>query len=306
MILVTGGEGFIGQYVCARLMAQNYDVIALDTPSSCEKTRPYTTVACDIRQYEHVEQVFRQYPITTLIHLASVLNTASQHHPFDATQVNILGSLHLLEAARQSGVTKWIYGSSISVYGARETSTITDCELLSQPPAPENPYGTAKRHIEMIGMTYQQQFGGQSVALRIASVIGAGTKSSASRWRSDIFEQLCATQAVKIAIPYAREAQLPLVFVEDVAAMIVCLVEATHLSRPIYNTPAEMWTMQALGLYIESIAPHIRITFGQSATGNPTTITGQKFITEFGYTPGVSLRERFQSTYALHERHETQ
>jgi nucleoside-diphosphate-sugar epimerase len=261
---------------------------------------PYATVACDIRHQNEVDQVFRHYPITMLIHLASMLNTASQRSPFDATQVNVLGSLHLLEAARRHHVTRFLYGSSISVYGTQDTSTFDDHELLSRPPAPENLYGMAKQYVEMLGATYQQQFGGQFVALRIASVIGAGARSSTSQWRSEIFERLGDPHAAVIDIPHPGEAQLPLVHVADVAAMFVRLVEATHLPRPVYNAPAETWAMHALGDFIQSIAPHIRVTFGRSATGNPTTITGRTFMTEVGYTPAMSLRERFREACSLH------
>lgn len=50
----------------------------------------------------------------------------------------------------------------------------------------------------------------------------------------------------------------------------------------------------ALGTYIESLAPHIRVTFGHSETGNPTMISGQEFTVEFGYSPGMSIRERLR------------
>jgi len=302
VIVVTGGQGFIGRHICSALAARGHDVLAVDMRSAdAHDTKyPYATVACDIRHQDGVDRIFHHYPVTALIHLASVLNTASQRSPFDATQVNILGSLHLLEAARRYHVTRFLYGSSISVYGAQDTSVVADHELLSRPPAPENLYGMSKRYVEMLGETYQQQFGGQFVALRIASVIGAGARSSTSRWRSEVFERLGDPHAAVIDVPYPGEAELPLVHVGDVAGMFVRLVEAAHLPRPVYNTPAETWAMRALGDYIGSIAPHIRVTFGRSATGNPTTITGNTFMTEVGYTPEMSLRERFREACSLH------
>ncbi|MEM7534174.1 MAG: NAD(P)-dependent oxidoreductase [Chloroflexota bacterium] len=297
MILVTGGQGFIGRAVCAMLMARGYEAIVVDTKAADANasTYAYTTEVCDIQSNEEINHLFRHYPITTVIHLASVLNTASRQQPFEATQVNIMGSLHLLEAARQSGVAKFIYGSSMNVYGGIETSAITDDELLSRPPAPETPYGIAKRTVEMLGMTYQQ-FGGNFVALRIAYVLGAGSRSTSSPWRSEIFEQLRpeSTQPVEIHIPFSGKAQMPFVFIDDVAAMFVRLVEASQFSRQLYNTPAETWTIQALATYLESVAPHLQVTCGQAATGNPTTLTGQVFTREFGYTSEMSIQARIE------------
>jgi nucleoside-diphosphate-sugar epimerase len=200
-----------------------------------------------------------------------------------------------LEAARQFHVPKVIYGSSISVYGTLFTQHINDSQLLKAPPAPEGVYGTAKRYVELVGEIYQQQFGIQFVALRIASVIGMGVTSPTSLWRSDIFEKLKSTDDVKITIPYQPGEALPLVYVEDVAEMIKCLVEARHIPLTVYNTPAETWTMQALAEYITSLAPNIRFCFGESKSGNPTVISGQQFIIDFGYAPAMSIKDRLRT-----------
>jgi UDP-glucose 4-epimerase len=296
MILVTGGNGFIGRYVCATLAAHGKRVIALDknSPNAFPNETSYLTITGDITQQEQIEQIFRQYHVTTLIHLASLLNTASQAHPSTATQVNILGSLNLFEIVRKFQVARVIYGSSISVYGSVVTHDADDKRLISSPPAPENLYGAAKRYIEILGERYQKQFGMPFVALRIATVIGRGVKNSGSPWRSKIFETLGLPREVQISIPYKAEEQLPLVYVEDVAEMMTCLVEARHLALTIYNTPAETWTMQALAAYIESLAPHIRFAFGQSRSGTPPVVSGKEFITEFGYNPALSIRERLR------------
>lgn len=300
MILVTGGTGFIGRYVCSILAAHGKNLIALDANCSTRHPAqlPYLTVQGDITHQASLNQVFQQYPITTIIHLAAVLNTASRQHPRQATKVNILGSLNLLEAARQFHVPKVIYGSSISVYGALSTQYIDESQLLKSPPAPEGVYGTAKRYVEVVGEIYQQQFGIQFVALRIASVIGAGATSPTSLWRSEIFEALQVTDDVEIMIPYQAGEALPLVYVEDVAEMIRSVVDAEHVPLTIYNTPAETWTMQALAEYVNVLAPNIRFRFGESKSGIPAVVSGQQFITDFGYIPSLSIKERLLSFIA--------
>jgi nucleoside-diphosphate-sugar epimerase len=192
-------------------------------------------------------------------------------------------------------VPKVIYGSSISVYGTLFTQHSNDSQLLKAAPAPEGVYGTAKRYVELVGEIYQQQFEIQFVALRIASVVGRGATSPTSLWRSEIFEKLKGTDDVEITIPYQPGEALPLVYVEDVAEMIACLVEARHIPLTVYNTPAETWTMQALAEYIRSLAPNIRFRFGESKSGNPTVISGQQFITDFGYAPAMSIKDRLRT-----------
>ena len=126
MILVTGGRGFIGRSVCSALAVLGYDVVALDRAGGDGPDRdlPVSTIACDVRDAERVARAFRRCSPSVVVHLASLLNTASRRNPRDAMAVNIGGSLNLLEAARKFGVPRVIYGSSISVYGSQEWKDI--------------------------------------------------------------------------------------------------------------------------------------------------------------------------------------
>jgi UDP-glucose 4-epimerase len=295
MILVTGGAGFIGRAVCAALHAQGKPVVALDRAlASVPPIDPSClAVACDIRDKDHVEQVFRQHAITTVVHLVSLLNTASWKTPLQATQVNVGGSLNALEAARAFGVSRVIYGSSISVYGSQAGQGRRGV-LETTPAAPEDLYGATKRYVEILGDAYRQRFGVQFVALRIASVVGPGAVNTSSPWRSDVFEKLGLPEGADISFPYRGDEALPLVHVQDVADMIAHLVVAERVSFPVYNTPSETWTLEDLSGYIESLDRHVRVRLGQSSvSGIPRAVNGQRFVTEFGYTP-TPLRERFR------------
>ena len=87
------------------------------------------------------------------------------------------------------------------------------------------------------------------ISLRIARVIGPGIKKTASPWRSRIFET--PRRDASVQIPFAPEAQLSLVHVEDVARMLVMLAETTGVRSSVYNTPAELWQARELFLFIE-------------------------------------------------------
>jgi UDP-glucose 4-epimerase len=295
LLLVTGGKGFVGRYVCAVLSAHGKNVVALDRkdlPVPADKPA-YLTMECDIRDKDHVEQIFRQHSFTTVVHLASLLNTASRKNPLDATQVNIVGSLNVLEAARKFRVPKVIYGSSISVYGSKPGQD-RDGVLETEPAAPEDVYGAAKRYVEIVGEVYRQQFGVKFIALRISSVIGPGAINTASPWRVDLFEKLGLPYNNEVAIPYRNDEALPLVYVEDVADMLERLVDKEQTSFTVYNTPSETWPLDELARYVESLDENIRVTFGQSSvSGIPRAINGQRFVSEFRYTT-MSLKERLR------------
>lgn len=300
LILVTGGNGFIGRYVCSVLSAHGKNVVALDRKGLSGSTgkTTYLSVKCDISDKDHVEQIFRQHSFTTIVHLASLLNTASRESPLDATLINIGGSLNILEAARKFRVPRVIYGSSISVYGSK-SGRGWDAILETESAVPEDIYGATKRYVEILGDAYRQQFGVQFISLRISSVIGPGAVNTSSPWRSDIFEKLGLPHEAEVSIPYKKDEALPLVYVKDVADMFECLVDAEQVIFSIYNTPSETWTLNELAGYIESIDKNIRIAFGRSGvSGIPRAINGQRFATEFGYTP-ILLKEHLRRAAQL-------
>ena len=295
MILVTGGEGFIGSHVCSVLSSYDKEVIAIDRSRDpvSDISKPYPTLKLDVNDKEQVEKIFQQYSITTIIHLASLLNTASRQHPARATQINIVGSLNVLETACKFNINKFIYGSSISVYGSK-------CPLIkngvseTEPAAPEDIYGVSKRYVEILGDVYRKKYGIQFISIRIASVIGPGAAKTASRWRSDIIEKLGLPYRSETTIPYTKTETIPLVYVEDVAKMVKNLVDTEHTIFSIYNTPAESWTLNNLAEYIASIDKNLKIKFGNSSvTGIPKKINAERFVKEFNYA-AVSLREHLR------------
>lgn len=301
MILVTGGGGFIGRYVCSSLSAGGKKVLALDqkSPGAPAGESAYHSLKCDITDKDRLEDVFREHSFTAIIHLASLLNTASREDPRLATVVNVGGSLNIMEAAGRFQVPRVIYGSSISVYGSRcgpDRHGVSETE----PAAPEDLYGASKRYVEMLGEARAPQLGIEFIALRIPCVLGPGAVETSSPWRSDIFEKFGLSCKTEVAIPHGRDEALPLVHVEDVADMFVRLAEAEQVSFSVYNAPSETWTLGELARYVESLDGNIRITFGQSAVrGIPGATNGRRFAAEFGYA-AVPLKERFRR--AAHAR----
>src|SRR5437879_4337834 len=123
-VLVTGGRGFIGRSVVRLLQHKGYAVLVLDLPSANPSGSAVglpgvqeissREVSCDIGDPIQLQSVFESGPIAAVIHLAAILPTAAQRDPLRATQVNVVGSLNLLELSRQFGVRRVVFGSSLS------------------------------------------------------------------------------------------------------------------------------------------------------------------------------------------------
>lgn len=275
-MLVTGGLGFVGRATCEALRGAGYRVISADVNSGAGCNQ----VHCDITNVAQVCNLIGQERIDAVVHLAAILPTAAQRDSVRATHVNVGGGLNLLEAAREFGVQRFVLGSSLSVYG-----TWPDEHIVSEADrgAPEDLYGAAKLYVEQLGEAYKQRHGLEFVSLRIGRVVGPGSESNTSAWRSQIFECIDKGSG-KVVIPYADSERILLVHVEDVGRMLLEVVRATHLRHTVYNAACESVVVGELKSEIERLNPlvHVR-SEGQSVVGNPRRVDWSRFQAEFGF-----------------------
>lgn len=151
LVLVTGADGQIGQAVCLLLRAQGLPLLATDIAPVDSRVREAgfrDFMRCDLTSQENVQRLFESNPIRVVVHLAAVLPTAALANPLAATEVNVGGSLHLLEQSVRSGMRRFVLASSMSVFGSARGSELVREEDV---PVPDDPYGAAKRTVEIVG-----------------------------------------------------------------------------------------------------------------------------------------------------------
>jgi UDP-glucuronate 4-epimerase len=182
--LVTGGAGFIGSHLVDRLLARtDVEVTVIDSFDAFydpglkrANVRPhllhpsYSLVEADIRDYSALERVFTEAPFDAIIHLAAragVRPSLEQARVYG--EVNVAGTLNLLELARQYHVPRFIFGSSSSVYGPDASLPFRE----DAPVAPVSPYAATKAAGELLTHTYSYLYGFQAVCLRFFTVYGA-------------------------------------------------------------------------------------------------------------------------------------
>jgi len=171
--LITGGAGFIGSNLVAELLKQNKQVRVLDNFSSGRKQNlaPYMNrielIDGDIRDYWTVLDAVRD--VDYVLHQAALPSVIrSVNNPLTANEVNITGTLNLLEASRHAGVKKFVCASSSSVYG--ESETLPKHEEMT--PAPLSPYANNKLADEHYCLIYNKLYNLPTVCLRYFNVFG--------------------------------------------------------------------------------------------------------------------------------------
>jgi nucleoside-diphosphate-sugar epimerase len=246
-------------------------------PIDLELDSAGSVVACDLTLKDELSRLFQLNRIQSVIHLAGLLPSAFRSDPLRGAEVNLNGSFELMRQALNSGVRRFVFASSMSVYGSSPSAhPLTE----DDPATPDEPYGASKRAVELIGETLAVARAMEFVSLRIARVMGPGIKKTASPWRSRVFEPLCGDDSIQI--PFAPEAMLSLVHVEDVARMLVVLADTTRVRSCVYNTPAELWQTRDLKQLIEeSVDTRVQLGDDQSLAG--PTCDGRRFVAEFGF-----------------------
>lgn len=181
-VLVTGGAGFIGSNLCEKLLEEGNRVINLDNFNDyydnsikienikrAKESINYVLVKGDIRERDAIENIFSKYKIDTVVHLAALPGVrTSISNPADYVDVDIKGTVNVLEACKNNLVSKVIFASSSSVYGNNRIPFKEKDEVNFQ----TSPYAAAKASGELLCRVYNNLYEIPIVCLRFFTVYG--------------------------------------------------------------------------------------------------------------------------------------
>jgi nucleoside-diphosphate-sugar epimerase len=182
-VVVTGGAGFIGGHLCARLLQNGHTVTAIDnfdpfydrsvkvSGIAEHRAHPrFRLLELDIEDTECVREALRGDPIDAIIHLAAKAGVRpSIEQPMAYQRTNVLGTQSIFEIARDKNVQAVLFGSSSSVYGNTTPVPFHEDSVVS---APISPYAATKRAGELMGHTFYYLHGVSVHCLRFFTVYG--------------------------------------------------------------------------------------------------------------------------------------
>jgi len=180
-ILVTGGAGFIGSHLVEKLLAAGHEVAILDDfndfydpqikrDNIAAVSKDTVIHHVDLRDSAAVRNVFHLEKFETIVHLAARAGVRpSIQYPQLYYDTNVSGTLHLLDAARVTGVERFIFASSSSVYGISKTVPFSEDQHLTQT---LSPYAATKIAGEFLCSTFSHLYQMRMVALRYFTVYG--------------------------------------------------------------------------------------------------------------------------------------
>ena len=171
--LVTGGSGFIGSHLCRKLLGEGHGVRVLDNLSSGKRANLSDVAGdidfheADLRDEDAVQRAVKG--VEYILHHAAVASVqTSVEEPLKEQQINSVGTLNLLEAARQAGVRRVVFAASAAAYG--NDPRVPKREDMR--PTPESPYAISKLAGEYYCGVYDRLYGLETVCLRYFNVYG--------------------------------------------------------------------------------------------------------------------------------------
>ncbi len=300
-LLVTGGAGFIGSHLTNRLLEGGDRVTVLDDFNDFydpgRKRRnvvpflerdDYRLVEGDIRDEALVDGLFRDNAFDAVVHLAARAGVRpSLKEPILYEEVNCIGTLRLLEAARRHGPETFVFGSSSSVYGINRKVPFSEDDPVDRP---ISPYATTKRAGELLCFNYHHLYDLRISCLRFFTVYGPAQRPEMAIHK---FTQLAA-RGEPIPLYGDGSSRRDYTYIDDILDGVVAALDLAPDFEIINLGGAETTRLSDLVAWIaEELAVEPRIEYLADQPGDvPITYADvDKAGRLLGYSPKVSIRE---------------
>ena len=289
--LVTGGAGFIGSNLVKLLIDTGHDVVVLDNYSSGyrENLLPFPRariVDGDVRDERALQRAIDGCEVA--FHLAaSVGNTRSIEHPIEDSEINVLGTLRVLEAARRHGLRKVVFSSSAGIFGELKTVPIRE----DHPAEPDTPYGASKLGAEKQCLAYAKLYPLECVCLRYFNVYGVNQRYDAYGNVIPIFAHR-ALHAQPLVIYGDGEQTRDFVNVQDVAMANYRAAQARGVSGAFNIASGTRVTINRLAALLQEVSGvAVQIEHGAPRKGDVRHSLADIAAARaaFGFDPGVTL-----------------
>lgn len=293
-VLVTGGAGFIGSHVVEALVARGEDVVVLDDLSSGKRENlpdGVELVEGDVREPQ--DELFAGVKPTVCYHLAAQIDVrVSVARPDHDAQINVLGTVNLLQTALEHGTQVVFSSTGGAIYGECNGPATEDAPRL-----PISPYGTSKLAAEEYLATYNRLYGTRHVALRYGNVYGPRQDPHGEAGVVSIFfSTLLANEAPKVFGDGAQTRDY--VYVGDVARASLA---AAGRDGGVYNvgTGRETSVVELLDLCQRIAGTSFDATFMPPRPGEiqRSVLDPSRAVDELGWRAEHSLEDGLRETY---------
>ena len=297
-ILVTGACGQIGSELVSKL-GNTYGkahVISTDIqkpPSAIKQNSIFHYL--NVMDMHMIAKMVVENDIDTIFHMAAILSATGEKNPQLAYQVNLQGTINILEVARIKGVSKVIIPSSIAVFGPDAPKNETPNET---PLNPTTMYGVTKAAAEKLLQYYHHKFGLDTRSLRYPGIISSETAPGGGTTDFAVDMYVKAAQNEPYASFISVDSALPFMYMPDAIKALLNLASAENqrLGRRVYNVHAMRLTPGDIVASIQMHIPNFNCTYEPDfrqdiADSWPNSIDDACARKEWDWQPDYNLQQ---------------
>ena len=329
--LVTGAGGEIGHGLVTRLSGSGRPIVTVDLAPLDASLRPLVLreFTGSITDHNLLERVLAEFEVDLIFHLAALLSTRAEFTPLTAHQVNVEGTLTLLEFAQREGEShgrsvRFLYPSSVAAYGLPDLATKATARRVREDEwnTPRTMYGCNKLYCEQLGRYYARYYKQLAAhatgcvdfrCVRFPGLISAQTLPSGgtSDYASEMIH--CAARGDAYACFVRPDTRIPFMAMPDAVGALLTLAEAPRetLTRTAYNVTAFSPRAQEIHDVVMAAFPRATITWATDAKRQaivdswPEDVDDGAARRDWGFAPTYDFRSAFDQYLipAIRERY---
>lgn len=292
--LVTGAAGFIGAAIAKKLISEGHSVVTIDNLSTgYESNIPNEVIFINGDDFDtKIIEKLDDYDFDAIIHIAGQSSgEVSFEDPVYDLKTNTQSTLMLLDFARKHNVKKFIYASSMSVYGDKEPPLVTEDTI----PIPKSFYAVGKLASENYMRIFAEMFGIQCTALRFFNVYGIGQNmSNLKQGMASIYLSM-AIKDHHITVKGSKDRFRDFVYIDDIVKAVICSLSRKGKIFDIYNVSNKnMQTVESIVELIKSsLSYDVTSEYIQGTPGDQHGIYGdnQKIKNDLGWQAEYTFEE---------------
>ena len=315
IILITGSNGEIGNNLInflSRKTSQN--IVSLDLQPAKDESHVYKHLVGSILDTQLVNDINAEFEISEIYHLAAMLSTKSEYAPFSANQVNVDGTLKMIDLAIKQAISKnkavkFFFPSSIAVYGTNSTkNTVNEQECLN----PKTIYGMNKLYCEQLGDYFSKDYHrlGKDYqpglldfrSIRFPGIISVTTQPSGgtSDYLPDMLHAAGRLEKKYISFVNAKS-RLPFMVMPDAIEAIFKLMNAQrdYLKHHVYNISAFSPSVEEFHTKILDFYPNFEVDYNVNeqrqsmVDGWPDEVCCKRALHDWNWQPKYDLNSAF-------------
>lgn len=298
-VLVTGAGGFIGRYLLPALVARGHAVVATDLrpPADAADSAAITWHALDVSRPEEVYKRMLASRPDAVIHLVSWLAAPCEANPLRGWEINFRSTQYLLDAGLAAGLRRFVFTSSISVFGRGVPEPVRDDAVKE----PATIYGQTKLACEHLLRWYRNKHGLAVGAVRFPWVYGPGRETGiTAMYSSKLLDAIARHEALDIAFGEEKGDWL---YVKDAVKALLLLLGADSVPQVAYNIMGGLYTVREAMAVAQRVEPAARISFRDAAKASdnpyPLSYDDSAARRDLGWAPDYSLEAGIREHIAI-------